>query len=283
MSSNSYSVNGSFPGRPGHYSPQPHPSNGAGTPGLATHFPYPTHYNPASHGYYSPFGTHPLMMYGGGPPPQGTPTETPKSSNAPSPTLASANGGKRKRKSTADKADSPSDQEAGGSGSDRPRATSQSAASAAAMAEMKKRTKTQRACDSCRSRKIRSVVIRTVACLFAHVAFLRCDILVDAEPPSCQHCKQYGFECTFFLPITETRFKKKKTEEAVDVDKDKDKEANLDTTSPLVETKRDPRVFGRSWRTAISQWLINSFSRPHNRGPPPPLASGDILADIRVL
>ena len=29
----------------------------------------------------------------------------------------------------------------------------------------------------------------------------------------CQHCKQYGFECTFFLPITETRFKKKRLEE----------------------------------------------------------------------
>ncbi|KAG5635471.1 hypothetical protein H0H81_011112 [Sphagnurus paluster] len=33
------------------------------------------------------------------------------------------------------------------------------------------------------------------------------------DPPTCQHCKQYGFECTFFLPITETRFKKKKLEE----------------------------------------------------------------------
>ncbi|KAI9446505.1 hypothetical protein H4582DRAFT_2108166 [Lactarius indigo] len=61
--------------------------------------------------------------------------------------------------------------------------------------DAKKRTKTQRACDSCRSRKI------------------RCDILPDSEPPLCQHCKQYGFECTFFLPIAETRFKKKKLEE----------------------------------------------------------------------
>jgi hypothetical protein len=26
----------------------------------------------------------------------------------------------------------------------------------------------------------------------------------------CAHCKQYSLECTFFLPITETRFKKKK-------------------------------------------------------------------------
>ncbi|KAJ1309602.1 hypothetical protein OPQ81_006375 [Rhizoctonia solani] len=58
-----------------------------------------------------------------------------------------------------------------------------------------KRTKTQRACDPCRRKKI------------------RCDILPDTDPPICQHCKQYSFNCTFFLPITETRFKKKRMEE----------------------------------------------------------------------
>ncbi|WWD20732.1 hypothetical protein CI109_105208 [Kwoniella shandongensis] len=65
--------------------------------------------------------------------------------------------------------------------------------------EKEKRTKTGRACDACRTKKI------------------RCDILpiVDSPqgqdgPPICAHCKQYGLECTFFLPITETRFKKKR-------------------------------------------------------------------------
>ncbi|KAG8746920.1 hypothetical protein FRC10_003091 [Ceratobasidium sp. 414] len=58
-----------------------------------------------------------------------------------------------------------------------------------------KRTKTQRACDPCRRKKI------------------RCDVLPDTDPPICQHCKQYSFNCTFFLPITETRFKKKRVEE----------------------------------------------------------------------
>ncbi|TKY89459.1 hypothetical protein EX895_001990 [Sporisorium graminicola] len=70
-----------------------------------------------------------------------------------------------------------------------------------------KRIKTARACDSCRRKKI------------------RCDVMDDGGPPMgslnngngglvCAHCRQYGFECTFFLPITETRFKKKYQREA---------------------------------------------------------------------
>ncbi|OCF33672.1 hypothetical protein I316_04746 [Kwoniella heveanensis BCC8398] len=68
--------------------------------------------------------------------------------------------------------------------------------------DKEKRTKTGRACDACRTKKI------------------RCDILSsDDTPPGqdsqpiCAHCKQYDLECTFFLPITETRFKKKRMAE----------------------------------------------------------------------
>jgi hypothetical protein len=43
---------------------------------------------------------------------------------------------------------------------------------------------------------------------------IRCDILSPQDSLGrdalCAHCKQYDLECTFFLPITETRFKKKK-------------------------------------------------------------------------
>jgi hypothetical protein len=53
----------------------------------------------------------------------------------------------------------------------------------------------------------------SVVCFTWLIGYFRCDVLTESEPPLCQHCKQYGFECTFFLPITETRFKKKRLEE----------------------------------------------------------------------
>jgi hypothetical protein len=78
-----------------------------------------------------------------------------------------------------------------------------------------------------------------------------CDILPESEPPCCQHCKQYGFECTFFLPITETRFKKKKLEEETIVaEKEKATGAELrqETVSPGrdAQLKGDPAVYGKS-------------------------------------
>ncbi|KAI0082837.1 hypothetical protein K474DRAFT_1655018 [Panus rudis PR-1116 ss-1] len=114
------------------------------------------------------------------------------------------------------------------SADDGPSGSGQSS-SAPVQSEPKKRTKTQRACDSCRSRKI------------------RCDILPDTDPPKCQHCNQYGFECTFFLPITETRFKKKKIEEEqAAAAADKEREVERSTLSPHVEQAKngDVKVYG---------------------------------------
>ncbi|KAF7305047.1 hypothetical protein MKEN_01219700 [Mycena kentingensis (nom. inval.)] len=142
----------------------------------------PPHPPPAQYAYHSPFAPHfyaqyppHLMMYG---PPPGHSAEPPESSSA-----------RRKRKAkdkTSDDEDDASPVEP------TPPHHVQHPTKAV---ELKKRSKTARACDSCRSRKI------------------RCDVLSDSEPPTCQHCKQYNFDCTFFLPITETRFKKKRLEE----------------------------------------------------------------------
>jgi hypothetical protein len=75
----------------------------------------------------------------------------------------------------------------------------------------------------------------------------RCDILPDSEPPLCQHCKQYGFECTFFLPIAETRFKKKKLEEEAAAEKGRSENVDgRNSSTPLGESSRsaDARVYG---------------------------------------
>ncbi|KAL4254047.1 hypothetical protein ABKN59_002483 [Abortiporus biennis] len=180
------------------------PHIGPGIPGHHQQYPYPVHPSyshqpyPPPYGQYAPPG---MMMYGtpGPSPDPGRSSADPSSASGSMPTT-----GKRKN--------STSDMSRNG----------QSAA-----AEAKKRTKTQRACDSCRSRKI------------------RCDILADADPPICQHCKQYGFECTFFLPITETRFKKKKLEEeaAAAAAAEKEKEAERGTSSPADLSKADPKVY----------------------------------------
>lgn len=68
------------------------------------------------------------------------------------------------------------------------------------------------------------------------------------EPALCQHCKQYGFECTFFLPITETRFKKKKLEEEA-AEKEKAAASESSKAGPShhdSHAKRDIGVFGMS-------------------------------------
>ncbi|KAJ7219416.1 fungal-specific transcription factor domain-containing protein [Mycena pura] len=192
---------------PQQYPPPPPP----GTPGAPqyaypVHSPYPPHYYPQ----YPPQ----MMMYGP-PPPHAhqDPNAAPAAPSAAPADSASA-GVKRKRKNgpSAATKDKASDDEAASP------TDANASLSAKAALELKKRTKTQRACDSCRSRKI------------------RCDILPETDPPNCQHCKQYHFECTFFLPITETRFKKKK----MDDDPEKEK---AEAKSPAAD-KRDSSVFG---------------------------------------
>lgn len=198
------------PNYPAHHSPYiqqqhyPHPhhplsgpgpvgTNGAPIPGM---YPYgmPPHPPPPPYAHH-PYGYHQYgpMGPGGFPPPR--PPDVPQQSPPPSTptpsTPAPGKGVKRKRKSE----DRTKSEEDGDN------------------ADLKKRTKTQRACDSCRSRKIRYIPSPFLSPGVTHFLIYRCDVLPDIDPPQCQHCKQYGFDCTFFLPITETRFKKKRLEE----------------------------------------------------------------------
>lgn len=115
------------------------------------HSPYPPHAYPT----YPPYAP-PLMMYG--PPHSNAPPPAP----SPVPSAIPATG-KRKRQTTSESpretgvGDKDSDQEAGGSGNAQASHQASQPARAVSLADTKKRTKTQRACDSCRSRKIRFV------------------------------------------------------------------------------------------------------------------------------
>ncbi|GAA5877751.1 hypothetical protein JCM16303_000225 [Sporobolomyces ruberrimus] len=58
-----------------------------------------------------------------------------------------------------------------------------------------KKPKIPRACDTCRRKKI------------------RCNPLPDSEPTICTYCQKHSLDCTWFLPISETRFKKQREKE----------------------------------------------------------------------
>ncbi|KAF9532200.1 fungal-specific transcription factor domain-containing protein [Crepidotus variabilis] len=226
MMNPSYPMNGSPYGQHPQHPPHGQPMNPQGHPPPPPQYGYPMH--PGYGHPYPPYAQYPqpMMMY---PPPRhdGQP-------DAPHPEpqeSVSTTGTKRKRKSLSQggrqvtERGSDDDTVASGNEVQRPPTAQAQHSQSTSAADLKKRTKTQRACDSCRSRKI------------------RCDVLTDADPPVCQHCKQYGFECTFFLPITETRFKKKKLEEEAEKEKVAAAAAESAKIIPR-EAKRDIGVFG---------------------------------------
>ncbi|KIK08788.1 hypothetical protein K443DRAFT_84620 [Laccaria amethystina LaAM-08-1] len=198
-----YPINGTPYSQHPQFPPQAPQQINTGPPSHGHQYAYPMH--PSPYPPYTPYPQYqPMVMYSTAPRPS-APPEIPYP--APSPVANSA-GGKRKRKPFVDGSRSgkgASDEE-GPSGSDVGRGQqAQQQAQAQALNDLKKRTKT--------------------------------------DPPVCQHCKQYSFECTFFLPITETRFKKKKTEEEVP---DKDKAESSRSLSAHVEpqAKRDVGMSG---------------------------------------
>jgi hypothetical protein len=96
---------------------------------------------------------------------------------------------------------------------------------------------------------------------------------MDQDPPICQHCKQFSFECTFFLPITETRFKKKKLEEEAASQRDKTEATNRVVPSPTGESvpRRDVGVFGKHSSVQFQHLFLFSCTDSHNAvGPTSP-------------
>jgi hypothetical protein len=142
--------NAPFPPQPQPgYSPHPASMNGASGPGIPGHPPqyYPMHAGPypPPHSYGYPYQQ--MVVYGA---PRPSP-EIPQS--LPSPVHTAESSGKRKRKPISGKGETDDE---GLSGSDRPSSQAPPQhVSSAVVVDIKKRTKTQRACDSCRSRKIR--------------------------------------------------------------------------------------------------------------------------------
>ncbi|KAI0032267.1 fungal-specific transcription factor domain-containing protein [Vararia minispora EC-137] len=187
------------------YPPQPIPAYPPPQPPATGAVPYR---------YSVPYNTHPYVYSYPQPPPGSYESSPPAPAPPPAHDSASSSSASGKRKRDDDLDADASEAEPTSATTSQPSQRAQ---------ENKKRTKTQRACDSCRSRKI------------------RCDVLPDTEPPLCQHCKQYGFECTFFLPIAETRFKKKKLEEEqAAADRTRHETEQRGSSTP----QADARVFG---------------------------------------
>lgn len=193
----SYPVNGNpYPSSPSpfHQPPAaPSPANGqspqapSAMPNHVTHYSYALHHpSYPQHGYpsYPSYPSSGMMhIYNG----SGHPEGSARSPSMPSqvPPSSSIAGTKRKRKSSDPPLDcGASNQDDTTDSSGDLARTSSTQCSPNAVADSKKRTKTQRACDSCRSRKIRLVLypprhppgFPSAGCLCRHVVSISCPL-----------------------------------------------------------------------------------------------------------
>ncbi|EGG04863.1 uncharacterized protein MELLADRAFT_108111 [Melampsora larici-populina 98AG31] len=106
-----------------------------------------------------------------------------------------------------------------------------------------KRPKTTRACDPCRGKKIR-----------CEVPELDRNNNVDQASIVCVHCRLHQINCTWFLPITETRFKRKRKNPSFDL--------SISTPSfePNPQTTQHP----------LNHPILNNPSIPPQPQPPVP-------------
>ncbi|KAG6856458.1 hypothetical protein H0H87_004318 [Tephrocybe sp. NHM501043] len=211
-----------------HYASQPSPAPPAQPP--PHQYPYPMHYYPPAPYQYPPH----MMMYPSAPRPSApaAPQNPPDISHTQAPP-------KRKRKSTDTRKGDRSDDDAT-SGSDN-RIQQQHTQS---LVDLKKRTKTSLLHSNAPAIHVAAGKFAATFSLTPQVPFPLSpsphSLTLPQDQPTCQHCKQYGFECTFFLPITETRFKKKKLEE------DAAEKERVDAPKPISapHTENQTSVYG---------------------------------------
>ncbi|KAL0058564.1 hypothetical protein AAF712_014756 [Marasmius tenuissimus] len=213
-----YYMNPPYPGHPyqhpsySHPPPPPQSSHSSSVPpppSYGYHIPPSPH-----HGYYHPTYQYPppMMMYGA--PPPHHPATHPSPHNPP-------------------------DHPSGAPGTPPAQDLAASSASAAAAGHKRKRktTKDEKVEDE---EALGASAAPASASASGNQSSLDLKKRTKTDPPLCQHCKQYNFECSFFLPITETRFKKKYKQEAEVAEREKVEVAR----SYAEPAKRDAGLLG---------------------------------------
>ncbi|KAL0574331.1 hypothetical protein V5O48_007613, partial [Marasmius crinis-equi] len=216
-----YYMNPPYPGHPYQHPSYPHPP----PPPQGSHsssVPPPPSYGypiPPSHGYYHPtyqYPPPPMMMYGA--PPPHPAASHPSSHHSP---------------------DHPAGASVSSPGQESPSTTAPASSTTTGQKRKRKAAKEEKVEEE---ENAASAGTPTAAASASANQALDLKKRTKTDPPLCQHCKQYNFECSFFLPITETRFKKKYKQENETAEREK-VETNRASSYPE-STKREAGLLG---------------------------------------